>query len=234
MSVFTHSAMEHKAPQTPEHVRKHYDGIVDKLNTQWDLQLPHIDGRPDALVEKEDEIVLRCVCRLRYLSYRSLGNLDRLLDDFEDYAKYLKSGWVFKPLQEAGTLPHKLKGRSKLFKDSLAKPLRLTSVQRKELLSHLDELVNNEFYLVRNSEVYANSTSGALTKSLNQDSAGPARTPHKPESNGFTTPVTSPVRRTDERTMVGSMDSSSGQRNRKRSPSPGALRVCMTTVSYDS
>jgi hypothetical protein len=215
-------------PQTPEIVRQRYDSTVDGLNARWDLQLPRLYGRPDELVGKEDELALRCVGRIRYLCYRSLSILNGLIDDFEDHAKYIKSGWVLKPLQEAGTLPFKPRGRSKLFKDSLANPLRLTPEQRNELLQYLIGLLDEEFKLVRDSEVYERSAGGGPSKGLNQDSIARVRSPTRPKNNGFTTPTTSPVRRTNEPAVAGSANSTSAQRSQKRSPSPGVLQVCVS------
>src|ERR1700733_1438860 len=231
MSVFTPQAIKQEGPQTPEIVRQRYDNTVDGLNARWDLHLPRLYGRPDELVGKEDDLVLRCVGRIRYLCCRSLSNLKGVIDDFEDYAKYMKSDWVFKPLQEAGTLPFKPKGRSKLFKDSLAKPLRLTPEQRNELLQYLKGLLDDEFKLMRESEVYERSAGGDPSKGPNQDSIARVRSPTRPKNNGFTTPNTSPVRRTNGPAMIESADSTSVQRSRKRSPSPGVLQVCINTAS---
>ena len=223
MSVLASQTIQREDPQTPEIVRQRYDSTVDGLNARWDLQLPRLYGRPGELAGKEDELVLKCVSRIRYLCCRSLCNLKGLIDDFEDYAKYMKSGWVLKPLQEAGTLPFKPKGRSKLFKDSLAKPLRLTPEQRNELLEYLMGLLDEEFKLMRESEVYERSAGGSPSKAPSQDSVARARSPTRPKNNGFITPTTSPVRR--------SADSTSAQRNQKRSPSPGVLQVCIDTAS---
>jgi hypothetical protein len=223
MSVFTTQTIKQEDPQTPEIVRQRYDNTVDGLNARWDLHLPRLYGRPDELAEKEDDLVLRCVGRIRYLCCRSLSSLKGVIDDFEDYAKYMKSDWVFKPLQEAGTLPFKPKGRSKLFKDSLAKPLRLTPEQRNKLLQYLMGLLDDEFKLMRESEVYERSAGG--------DPIAHVRSPTRPKNNGFTTPTTSPVRRTNGPAMVESADSTSVQRSRKRSPSPGVLQVRIDTAS---
>ena len=231
MSVLAAQTIKREDPQTPEIVRQRYDSTVDGLNARWDLQLPRLYGRPGELAGKEDELVLKCVSRIRYLCCRSLSNLKGLIDDFEDYAKYMKSGWVLKPLQEAGTLPFKPKGKSKLFKDSLAKPLRLTPEQRNELLEYLMGLLDEEFKLIRESEVYERSAGGNPSKGPSQDSIARARSPTRPKNNGFTTPITSQVRRTNEPAMAGSADSTSAQRNQKRSPSPGVLQVCIDTAS---
>jgi hypothetical protein len=231
MSVLTTQTIKREDPQTPEIVRQRYDSTVDGLNARWDLQLPRLYGRPGDLAGKEDKLVLRCVSRIRYLCCRSLSILKGLIDDFEDYAKYMKSGWVLKPLQEAGTLPFKPKERSKLFKDSLAKPLRLTPEQRNELLQYLMGLLDEEFKLIRDSEAYERSAGGGPSKGPNQDSIARGRSPTRPKNNGFTTPTTSPVRRTNEPSMAGSADSTSAQRSQKRSPSPGVLQVCIDTAS---
>ena len=230
MSVLATQTIKREDPQTPEIVRQRYDNTVDGLNARWDLQLPRLYGRPGDLAGKEDKLVLRCVSRIRYLCCRSLSILKGLIDDFEDYAKYMKSGWVLKPLQEAGTLPSKPKGRSKLFKDSLAKPLRLTPEQRNELLQYLMGLLDDEFKLIRDSEVYERSAGGGPSKDPSQDSITRVRSPTRPKNNGFTTPTTSPVRRTNEPAMAGSADSASAERSQKRSPSPGVLQVCIDTA----
>ena len=231
MSVLAAQTTKREDPQTPEIVRQRCDDTVDGLNAQWDLQLPRLYGRPGELAGKEDELALRCVSRIRYLCYRSLSSLGGVIDDFEDHAKYMKSGWVVKPSQEAGTLPFKPKGRSELFKDSLAKPLRLTPEQRNELLQYLMVLLDEEFKLIRDSEAYERSAGGGPSKGPNQDSIARVRSPTRPRNNGFTTPITSPVRRTNEQAMAGSANSTSAQRSQKRSPSPGVLQVCIDTAS---
>jgi hypothetical protein len=231
MSVLAAQTTKREDPQTPEIVRQRCDDTVDGLNAQWDLQLPRLYGRPGELAGKEDELALRCVSRIRYLCYRSLSSLGGVIDDFEDHAKYMKSGWVVKPSQEAGTLPFKPKGRSELFKDSLAKPLRLTPEQRNELLQYLMVLLDEEFKLIRDSEAYERSAGGGPSKGPNQDSIARVRSPTRPKNNGFTTPTTSPVRRTNEQAMAGSANSTSAQRSQKRSPSPGVLQVCIDTAS---
>jgi hypothetical protein len=231
MSMFTTQTIKREDPQTPETVRQRCDSTVDGLNARWDLNLPRLYGRPDELAEKEDDLVLKCVSRIRYLCCRSLSNLEGLIDDFEDHAKSVKSNWVFKPLQEAGTLPSKPKERSQLFKDSLAKPLRLTPGQRKELLQYLLRLLDEEFKLIRDSEVYERYPGRDLSKGPNGDSIARIRSPTRHNNNGFTTPTTSPARRTNGPAAVESADSTSAQTNRKRSPSPGVLQVCIDTVS---
>jgi hypothetical protein len=230
MSALATQTIKREEPQTPEIVRQRCDSTVDGLNARWDLQLPRLYGRPDELAGKEDGLALRCVSRIRYLCYRSLSSLGRLIDDFEDHAKYVKSGWVLKPFQEAGTLPSKPKGRSELFKDSLAKPLRLTPEQRNELLQYLMGLLDDEFKLTRDSEVYERSAGGGPSKGPNRDSIARVRSPTRPRNNGFTTPITSPVWRTNEPAMAGNANSTSAQRSQKRSPSPGVLQVCIDTA----
>jgi hypothetical protein len=231
MSVFTTQTIRREDPQTPEIVRQRYDSTVDGLNARWDLHLPRLYGRPDELAGKEDDLALECVGRIRYLCCRSLSNLKGLINDFEDYAKYMKSNWVFKPLQEAGTLPFKPKGKSKLFKDSLAKPLRLTPEQRNELLQYLMGLLDDEFKLIRDSDVYERSAGEDASKGPNQDSIARVRSPTRRKNDGFTTPSTSPVRKTNDPAGVRSADSTSAQRSRKRSPSPGVVPVCIGPAS---
>lgn len=168
-------------PETPKPGRRNFDLVIDRLNSRWDLQLPRIHGRVAELAESEGPLPRRITSRIRFLCFRPQLNLEALIADFEEKAEEVKSNWVFKPQQEAGTLPRLPNDKSRLFKESLAKPFQLTSSQRKELLLYLDKLLDDEYQLSRDSPTYQRSSGNDLDSASGKIRArNPAstRTPH--------------------------------------------------------
>ena len=109
-------------------------------------------------------------------------NLPRLIEEFEEHARQLYSNWVFKPLQEPGTVPVLPKSRSELFQDTLKKRRETTPQERLELLACLDETLKDDYDLALQSEFYERSSADqtnfghqtdSLAKPLADLKAGP-------------------------------------------------------------
>jgi hypothetical protein len=170
-------------PETPKAVPWSFDQVINRLNTRWDLQLPGLQGSVATLAENEGAIARRIASRIHFLCFRTQLNLEGLIDDFEDKPKQVKSNWVFKPQQEAGTLPRLPNDKSRLFKESLTSPVRLTSSQRTDLLDYLDKLVDDEYRLSRDSVTYQRSSGDGCNKESGRDTttrernSTPTRTP---------------------------------------------------------
>ena len=212
-------------PETPKPVRRSFDKVIDRLNGRWDLRLPRLHGHVADLAENEEELPRRITSRIRYLCFRPLLDLERLLDDFEEYSKRLKSNWVFKPQQEAGTLPNLPNDKSKLYEESLAKPLRLTSAQRKELLCYIDKLLADEYGLSRDSADYQRSSGGEPGKDSEKVSTRRGRNSAEPKTTHVSTPTISPVRDTIDYKTANNSATDVMQNGRKRSPSRDAVEV---------
>lgn len=221
-------------PETPKPVRRNFDKVIDRLNSRWDLQLPRLHGRVAELAENEGAIPRRITSRIRFLCFRPQLNLEALLDDFEEKAKQVKSNWVFKPQQEAGTLPRLPNETSRLFEESLAKPLCLTSGQRKELLCYLDTLVDDEYKLSHDSPVYQRSFGGNLEKDSDPSPMIRGRSPARPTTTDVSTPATWPARDVVESKIAKNSATAAVQNGRKRSPSRDAVEVCEDSLFTDS
>lgn len=214
------SELHKPPPETPEHVRDSYDEAVTTLNTRWNLKLPRYHFRDATAEQNEDPIIRKCTSRIRWACYHSKVNLPSLLDDFEEYAKLLRSSWVFKPQQVAGTLPRLPKTKSQLFKDSLATPFRPTEHQRKDLLDHLLQLLEDEYKLWRDSKLYEREN-GAKSEPR-------GRSPSKGVITGPTTPLASPARNIGHPTTPSTNPGNSGEATRKRQSSTAGLTVITT------
>ena len=212
-------------PETPKAVRRNFDQVIDRLNSRWDLRLPRLHGHVAELAENEEAMPRRITSRIRFLCFRPQLNLEGLLDDFEEYAKRIKSNWVFKPRQEAGTLPHLHNDKSKLFEESLAKPLRLTPGQREDFLCYLDKLLDDEYQLSHDSAVYQRSLGGGSENASERDSAIRGRGPVKPAVTDVSTPATSPARDIVDSKMAKKSAMTAVHNGRKRSPSHDAVEV---------
>ena len=212
-------------PETPQAIRRNFDRVIDRLNARWDLCLPRLHGYVAEAAENEEVIPRRITSRIRYLCFRPQLNLERLLDDFEDFAKRMKSNWVFKPRQETGTLPRVPNEKSLLFEESLAKPLRLTTGQRKDLLYYLDKLLDDEYQLSRDSPAYQRSSGEDPDKSFERQSLTRGRSPTRPTITNYSIPTTSPVRDIADSRMVEGFTMAAVQNDRKRSPSRDAIEV---------
>ena len=212
-------------PETPKPIRRSFDRVIDRLNGRWDLQLPRLHGRVADSAENEEELPRRITSRIRFLCFRPHLNLERLLDDFEKYSNRVRSDWVFKPNQEVGTLPNLPNDKSRLFEESLAKPLRLTSAQRKELLCYIDKLLADEYRLSHDSAAYQRSFGGEPGKGSETVSTRRGRNSAEPATTGASTPAISAVRDTIDHGMAKKSATAVVQNGRKRSPSRDAVEV---------
>jgi hypothetical protein len=213
-------------PETPKTVRRNFDLVINRLNSCWDLQLPRIHGRVAELAENEGVLPRRITSRIRFLCFRPQLNLEALIVDFEEKAKEVKSNWVFKPQQESGTLPRLPKEKSKLFKESLAKPFQLTSSQREELLLYLDKLLDDEYQLSRDSPTYQRSSGDDLDKESGRDGKIRGRNPASTRTPHVTIPTTAPLAQDIVDAGMADMSSTVAVPNqRKRSPSGDAREV---------
>ena len=194
-------------PETPETVRYQLDTAIDRLNARWDLQLPKLRGAAALKAQIKGASRSGCTGRLHYLTFRlSKESLERLLDNFDHFAKTAKSSWVLKPKQEAGTLPSGPKSESALYKDALSNPFKPTPEQRDSLIEYLHELLDESVQLSRDSDAYELQKSSPRVQKV---FSGAAATVQNPE-----TPTTSPVRPADKQRTPGSM-----KRERGHSPS---------------
>ena len=136
---------------TPKRVRHSFDKIVGRLNTRWDLELPSIHGTQESALQQADvqhSLARRCSGQIRYLCFRDC-QLDKVIQDFEASVAPICSQWVWKRSQEEGTLP-----KMPVTKSFLSTRPALPRKHRQELLQRLFELLNEEFTLARDSEVY--------------------------------------------------------------------------------
>lgn len=150
--------------ETPKHVRHSFDTILKRLNIRWGLNLPTLHGTQETALEQTDAehpLAKRCTGRIRYLCFRDC-QLDKVISDFEEDVPRICSEWVWKPSQERGTLP-----TLPVTKSYISNRPALPRKHRQTLLNRLFELLNEEFTLARDSEVYSrtsfNSTDAAST-----------------------------------------------------------------------
>ena len=212
-------------PETPEDVRRNFDEVIDRLNSRWDLRLPRLHGRTAQQAENEEGLSRRITSRIRFFCFRPQLKLEGLLDDFEEKAKQVKSNWVFKPRQEVGTLPQLPNAKSRLFEYSLAEPLRLTSVQRKDLLGHLDKLLDDEYRLSLDSQDYQRSLNGGPDKASKQDPHTRRLSLENPATSDISTPATPPGRDIVESGMAKTSPAAAVQNGRKRYQSRDPIEV---------
>jgi hypothetical protein len=144
--------------ETPRHVRHSFDKIVGSLNAKWDLGLPSIHGSQEAALKQADaepSLERRCAGRIRYLCFRDC-QLDKIISDFEDDIPRICSDWVWKPAQEEGTLV-----KLPVNKNFMSTRPALPREHRKSLLGRLFELLDEEYKLARDSDVYRRTSFNA-------------------------------------------------------------------------
>jgi hypothetical protein len=145
-------------PETPPQIRYSFDKIIGWLNTQWDLDIPSIHGTQEAALKQSDaehSLAKQCAGRIRYLCFREC-KLDKVLKDFEDDTPRICSDWVWKPSQEKGTLP-----QMPVTKSFIHTRPALPRKHRRPLLERLFVLLDEEFKLARDSEVYERTSFSA-------------------------------------------------------------------------
>lgn len=161
--------------ETPKRVRYSFDKIILRLNTRWGLGLPSIHGSQETALEQADtehSLAKRCAGRIRYLCYRDC-ELDKVISDFEEDGRRMCSEWVWKPLQEEGTLP-KMPVTKSFISSRPAVPREHRQTLLERLFVHLDE----EFKLALESDVYRRTSFHAAHDAAGDaiDKAGQIRT----------------------------------------------------------
>lgn len=142
-------------PPTPEQVKVKVNRAIDSLDTRCGLRLgSYRNTKSEGLDDPEERLSRTCVQHLTRISYRERIDLRRIVDSLGEYAKSMKTNWVWKPEQEAGTLPGLPETRSARFKDTLSKPFNPGPAQRQKLLEHLHSLLQDECRLLEESDVY--------------------------------------------------------------------------------
>ena len=153
---------------TPKRVRHSFEKIIERLNTRWNLKLPDLHGTQETALENTDaqhSLAKRCTGRIRYLCYRDC-QLEEVINDFEEKGTRLCSEWVWKPSQEVGTIP-----KMPVTKSFISTRPALPRKHRQDLLNHLFELLDQEFQLARQSEVYSRTS----CNSTHAAGAGPGK-----------------------------------------------------------
>lgn len=144
---------------TPTKRRQPLDELLDRLNTQWNLDLPRLHGLEADRLEATTALAKRCSARLRYLSYRPL-DLEEILTDFDQQASVIFSQWKFKPHAERHVTPSRKANESNLARSILkGKQPALTKVQKQRLLTCLDNVLERPYKLCRDSDSFQTSNS---------------------------------------------------------------------------
>ena len=157
-------------PVTPQKVRQNCDEIVDALNATWNMQLPKLHGGSADQAMSQKPIERRCAARIRFLCFKRIGNLQKMLLDFEDRAKHIFSNWVWKLSQEGGTLPSLPPAESSLRRVVLSSSPKISDAQRIELLKELDKLLEDECKLYKSSEAYERTSHGPQNRHQDRNS----------------------------------------------------------------
>lgn len=199
---------------TPSRVRHSFDRIIERLNVRCNLDLPSLHGTQETALEEADAVhslARRCAGRIRYLCYRDC-QLDQVIKDFEDDVPRICSQWVWKPAQEKGTLP-----RMPITKSFISTKPEIPLKHRPDLLNRLFELLDEEFKLARESEVYRRSSFNSSLSAL----AG-----HKVETAATTLAKArthSPIR-VAERQAPGITNNAAGERRLQVQHSPETMK----------
>ena len=164
--------------ETPPKVRGQYDQIVKSLNLRWNLGLPLLHGSPETAKHEGitfiDTIARRCSGQIRFMCFRDCG-LDKAIKEFEENAdQIVNSNWVFKPMQEKGTIPknttHGLQPedsvrRRQLTKTFISKRPVVSPHHREILVKQLFEDLKDDFALAQTSGSFKR-TSAVTNKTM--------------------------------------------------------------------
>ena len=145
-------------PETPKEKGRVVDKILQRLNSDWDLQLPRLHGKAAEAAESTNAVAKKCSARIRYLCFRH-DDLESLIEEYDSTARQLYSQWRFKPRQEKGTLPILPVKKSGLAGDVVKKRnlglVRLSPSQRQDLLQLLDRTLEDDYLLARDSDSFS-------------------------------------------------------------------------------
>ncbi|KAI2083494.1 hypothetical protein LOZ36_005572 [Ophidiomyces ophidiicola] len=148
--------MLNSSPQTPKTGRG-CEQILLSLSIKYNLDLPIAEQRTPA--KQPRTIAEKCVSGLTYLHFN--GRSERVVQDFEDWAKPVLSDWIHKPNQERGTLPAPpLKSLSTSFiqRSVIECSKNISTDQRKQLLVYLLKLIEDEVWILKDTIVVSNSS----------------------------------------------------------------------------
>lgn len=131
------------APRTPDKNGRELDRIIEKLNVKYDLHILNEPiFSPSARESKKETLENKCFQGLRRLYYNRSAHIQSVIANFEEWAEPRLSHWVFKPHQEAGTLP----SRSSFLRTDGYKAI--PKEEREERLKYFDKLIRDEIYLL--------------------------------------------------------------------------------------
>ncbi|KAI9731989.1 MAG: hypothetical protein M1834_004440 [Cirrosporium novae-zelandiae] len=164
------------APYTPSKSDAGVNAYVQLLNSRWNLDLPFHDpalwSPSRKNLSKNGVNVLRnnCLGYIKHLHNEDGHALNRVIEDFEEWAKFIRSEWRWKPNQEEEVLPSISRSNSLLLESSFLKRNRIDELAIPKLLAHLEKLLYDECYLVQgrirsNSDLYDDNASMAQERS---------------------------------------------------------------------
>lgn len=136
-------------PRTPRIGNSELIRILKSLNSKFFLELPDEEfSSPSSRIpddgKKETPIEVRCGGLIKFLFFKAGPKLDRLILDFEEWARPRLSQWLWKDWQEPGTLPI----RTSFIRRDMPSGRAITADERHELLEHLLRLLVDEYYLI--------------------------------------------------------------------------------------
>lgn len=134
------------SPSTPK-TNEGFIRTVQNFNIRYNLDLPIRNvSTPSTCKESLPE---KCLSRLKYLHFKA-GDLLAVEKNFDETFKWCMSKWEFKPKQEPGTLPSRPAETSFLHSETMARSMNISMAQRDKLLKHLEEVLSDECWMVKN------------------------------------------------------------------------------------
>lgn len=213
-------------PETPRRVRHSFDRIIGRLNAPpWGLELPNLHGTQEIALEHadaEDSLARKCAGRIRYLCYRDC-KLGKVIDDFEEDAPRICSEWKYKPSQEEGTLP-----KMPVTKSFISTRPAIPRKHRQLLLERLFDLLDEEFKLARQSDVYIRTSLAAPATATQVSPVGVQGKLKVPSG------VSSGLRTTDTRTTRRETDGVTVDEPKKEMLRSARMRESTKRKSLDS
>ena len=138
-------------PVTPSKQKEDPRTTINHLNSRWKLDLREADlcSSHSKSAEVPAEPSQLCVKIVRFLFYQNRPALERVISNFEEWARGIASAWRWKPRQERGTLPLRQPEESMLLQNFLVEKVDMTESKRAELIAHLVDLLKDECYLLK-------------------------------------------------------------------------------------
>src|SRR5947207_2023990 len=127
---------------TPRTAEGH-DRFLDSLNVKFNLQLPTREVASPSSRLRKKTLAEECVVRIKYMYFEHAVSLQKLVGNFEEWARPVMSGWVWKTKQTPGTLPSRPAESSFLHRDMLTGSKNITAEKRKQLLEYLLKLLDD-------------------------------------------------------------------------------------------